>query len=515
MKKLQYIAIIATVVLSAVSCADVLDISPVENNTADQFYKTDIQMRQAMMGIYARLGRNGSNDDFPSLFHLQLSENRSDNWWLATMPNAAREQADVRRFLVSDVTALNATAFNRLYTMIADINTLLKFADEATYKRYHAEARFLRAYAYFELVRAWGPQPVLTTPLEKQDALSSVRQPETEVYTQIVQDLQYAAANLEPVYSSEESGRVGSYAANTLLAYVYVTMAGYPVNDATAYQKAADVLSPFINGLGSRFAPEYADIFDVNKENMYDLFSVQFASGNKGLGSSVPGYQVGGGGSTETIFPEWVYSSYTVQGQDMRIDSMLVKQMLAAKDDRAKFPILTKGYWNTKTHGTTAGDSAEYWVSKPYLLIKYLVRDNTNSVIKTWNDYPLNFPILRVADAYLLYAEALVGTNKAADAKKWVDEVRVRAGLEPLAANPTPDDVMDERRREFLGEGKRYFDLVRQGKDKFINTLKPFCDYYGNRTEMNGVDPAARDMLLPIPLTVMNIHLNWTQNPDY
>lgn len=497
------------------SCADVLDIYPVENNTADQFYKTDIQMQQAMMGIYARLGRNGGNDDFPSIFHLQLSENRSDNWWLATMPNAARDQADVRRFLVSDVTALNTAAYNRLYSMIADINTLLKYADEATYKRYHAEARFLRAYAYFELVRAWGPQPVLTTPTEKDDALNSVRQSEREVYDQIVQDLTYAAANLEPIYSGEEAGRVGAYAANTLLAYAYVTMAGHPLNDPSAYQKAADVLSPFINDLKARFAPKYADIFDLGKENTYDLFSVQFASGNQGLGSSVPGYQVGGGSSTETMFPEWVYSSFTVQGQDMRIDSMLVKQMLAANDDRARFPILTKGYWNTLSHGTTAEDSAQYWISKPYLLIKYLVRDNTNSVIKTWNDYPLNFPILRVADAYLLYAEALVATNRAADAKQWINEVRVRAGIAPLTTNPTLADVMNERRCEFLGEGKRYFDLVRQGADTFVNTLKPFCDYYGNRTDMNGVDPTVKDMLLPIPLAVMNIQLSWDQNPDY
>jgi hypothetical protein len=509
----KYISILLVIFLTIISCTDILDIYPVENNSADQFYKTELEMQQAVIGIYGRLSQQ---TDIPALYYLQLSESRSDNWFMAQMPNAQRDQADVRRFQVNSQTGLVSQAYNRFYSIIADVNTLLAKSDES-YTRFRAEASFLRAYAYFELVRSWGPQPVLLTPTEKQDALKAVRQSEEEVYNQIIKDLLYSIEHLNEYYTGKEAGRVGSWAARTLLAYVYNTMAGYPVNDGEAYKKAVDVLSPVINSMGSRFAPNYTDIFNLNQENKWDLFSVQFSSGGQGLGSSVSGFSTGGGSSTETMFPEWVYSGFTTQGQDFRMDSLVINEMLEADDVRGGFPLFTKGYWNVKNPpvNPTLADSAAHYIEKPYLMIKYLVRDNTNNSIKAWNDYPLNFPILRVSDAYLLYAEALIGVGRPQDAKQWIDKVRVRAGISALESNPTIQDVMEERRKEFLGEGKRYFDLKRQGETIFVQKLKAFSDWYGNVSVYNGSEPTKRDMLLPIPQSVMNIHLGWEQNANY
>ena len=73
----------------------------------------------------------------------------------------------------------------------------------------------------------------------------------------------------------------------------------------------------------------------------------------------------------------------------------------------------------------------------------------------------------------------------------------------------------DERRYEFIGEGKRYFDLVRMGKDTFVSTLKNFSDHYEHVTKMGANNPSEKDLLLPIPLTVMNIQASWTNNPGY
>jgi len=509
----KYISLSIIILLTAISCTGVLDIYPVENNSADQFYKSELEMQQAVTGIYGRLSQY---TDIPAIYYLQLSESRSDNWFMAQMPNAQRDQADVRRFQVNSQTDLVAQAYNRFYSIISDVNTLLAKSD-ITYTRFRAEACFLRAYAYFELVRSWGPQPVLLTPTEKQDALNAIRQPENEVYRQIITDLLFAIENLDDYYVGQEAGRVGSWAARTLLANVYVTMAGYPLNDGNAYQEVIDVLSPVINAMGTRFAPEYTDIFDLEQENKWDLFSVQFSSGGQGLGSSVPGFSTGGGSSTETMFPEWVYSGFTTQGQDFRMDSLLINSMLNESDVRAQFPLFTKGYWNIKEppENPTAVDSATYYIEKPYLMIKYLIRDNTNNSIKAWNDYPLNFPILRVSDAYLLFAEALIGVGRAGEAKQWVDKIRSRAGIPALLANPTIQVVVDERRKEFLGEGKRYFDLVRQGEIVFVQHLKAFSDWYGNVAIYNGSEPTTRDMLLPIPQSVMNIHVTWDQNEDY
>jgi hypothetical protein len=284
-------------------------------------------------------------------------------------------------------------------------------------------------------------------------------------------------------------------------------MAGYPLNDNTAYAKAETVLSGIMEAVEARFAANFADIFDVTKENKYDLFSVQFASGNQGLGSSMAAY-VTSSGSNSTSFPEWAYSGYGQQGQDFRLDDDLVDQMKEDGDRRFETSI-AEGFWKTTTHGTIGEDPDNY--TERRIIIKFLTKDNTNSKIKAWNDYPLNYPILRPADAYLLYAESLLKNNKVSDAATWLNKIRARAGLSPIT-NPTIDDIMKERRREFLGEGKRYFDLVRMGEETFVSTLTAFA----NKHPVNEANtPAKRDMLLPIPRTVMNIHTAWEQNYGY
>jgi hypothetical protein len=186
--------------------------------------------------------------------------------------------------------------------------------------------------------------------------------------------------------------------------------------------------------------------------------------------------------------------------------------MTKAKDKRLATSV-APGFWTKTPHGITKADTVSFYV-KRNIIIKFLTKDNTNSTIKAWNDYPLNFPILRPADAYLLYAEALVNNGKAGEAKQWIDAIRSRAGLAPLVAVPTMTDIMDERRREFIGEGKRYFDLVRMGETTFVSTLKSFSDKY-KHTTMGGINPTKKDMLLPIPLTVTNINTTWEQNFGY
>lgn len=507
MKKIIYFVVTLVVTLSVSSCSDAIDIYPVENNTADQFYSSEFEMKQAIIGVYARLGRNGTNTDFPTDFYYQSSESRSDNLYYGSLANAQRDQIDMRLFHVSDVTDLNTSIYGRMYQMIKDANNLLSKAPE-TYTRYRAEASFLRALAYFELVRAYGPQPVIITPITNEEAKTKVRQPIEEVYAQIIKDLEFAGANLDPVYTGSDAGRVGSLAAKCLLGEVYVTMAGYPLHDNTAYQKAETTLSAIMSDVKKRFAPDYSYIFDVKKENTYDLFSVQFASGGQGLGSSLAGY-VTNSGSSGTSFPEWAYSGYPQQGQDFRVDTLLVKEMKSSGDKRLAASV-ADGFWTKASHGYTRADSVSYYTTRS-VMIKYLTKDNTNATIKSWNDYPLNVPILRPADAYLLYAEALVNNNKAGLAKEWVDAIRTRAGLKPLASDPTIGDIMGERRREFLGEGKRFFDLVRMGETTFVTTLKNFSDHY-KHVSMGASDPTVSDMLLPIPLSVLNIQTSWKQN---
>lgn len=510
MKKVKYIIGMIVVAGSLSSCNDIIDIFPVENNTADQFYSSETEINQAIMGIYAHLGRNGGNTDFPTDYYYQASEGRSDNLYQASPRNAQRDQVDFRTYSVTDVTSLNENLYGRLYQVIGDANMLLSKTGD-NYVRYKAEASFLRALAYFELVRAYGSQPIIDHPITSEEAKTFPREDVSKVYDFIISDLNYAAQNLEPFYSGAEEGRVGSIAAKCLLGDVYITMAGYPLNDKDAYKKAEETLSPIMTDVKKRFAMNFSDIFDLANENKYDLFSIQFASGGHGTGSSMAAY-VTSGGSTFSM-PEYFYTGYTMQGQDFRVDTLLVNDMKKNHDKRLDASIID-GFWTTLEHGTTKEDTANYYI-KRCLMVKFLGKDNTNTTIKSWNDSPLNYPILRPADAYLLYAEALINNNKAGQAKEWIDAIRQRAGLAALDHMPTMDDLMYERRCEFLGEGKRYFDLVRMGKETFLSTLKAFSDHYEHVTKFEANNPSEKDMLLPIPLSIMNIQSGWTNNPGY
>lgn len=503
MKTKIYLAAAMAAMVGMTACEEDINIYPVENNTADQFYKNENEMNQAVMGIYAKLGRNGTNTDYPTDMYYQASESRSDNLYIGQMANAQRDHMDLRNFQVSATTGVNEGIYGRLYSLIANANTLLEKSSESL-KRQRAEARFLRALAYFDLLRAYGDQPYTDHVIEAAEAKTMERVPVAEGYKMVIEDLQYAIENLDDFYTGAEAGRVGSVAASTLLGYVYVTMGGYPVNDASAYAKAVEVLRPIMSKVDSRWATNYADLFDLTKENKYDLFSVQFASGNMGLGSSYAAYCTTGSSAGGDLYD---YFAWTVQGQDLRVDSALVDEMTVTGDLR-KAVTIAEGYYS----------NAEHTADKLYernIIIKMFGKnpDNGKSKILAWNDLPLNFPVLRPADAYLLYAEALVETGKANEALPYVNKVRQRAGLENLTT-VTKADVMKERRFEFLGEGKRYFDLVRMGEQAFLSAEQAIYDRY-NHKGMNASAPSKKDMLLPIPLVVMNINQSWQQNPGY
>lgn len=173
------------IILGLSSCGDEINIFPVENNTADQFYSSEYEMQQAVVGLYARLGRNGTSTDYPTDMYYEASESRSDNLYYATMANAQRDQVDMRNFQCTDNTALNTSIYARLYQIITDANTLLEKSNEK-YTRFRAEARFMRALAYFDLVRAYGPQPILDHVVSASEAKKYDRSPIADPLAELI-----------------------------------------------------------------------------------------------------------------------------------------------------------------------------------------------------------------------------------------------------------------------------------------------------------------------------------------
>jgi hypothetical protein len=170
-----YMFILAGTALLMSSCTKNIDIAPIENNTSTSFYSNEIEIKQAAIGIYARLGRNGTNTDFATDYFWLASENRSDLLYIAAETSAQNDQLELRKYLTTPTSGTVSAIFARLYQIIKEANNLLYYTKEGEYMRYRAEAKFLRAYAYAELVRSFGPVALITTPIENTTAVALPR----------------------------------------------------------------------------------------------------------------------------------------------------------------------------------------------------------------------------------------------------------------------------------------------------------------------------------------------------
>jgi len=479
--------------LSAISCNhDILEITPLTNNTANDFYANEYQVNQGVVAIYS------AYLPVPVSSHWYLSEVRSDNTH-EIEGGAQRDYKEVGTFTASSQTAAFQTAWTQLYSVIYRSNILLEKIKGFEFQRvpqFQAEARFFRAMAYFDLVRYWGDVPLIQRVITIDEGKTTPRTAATEIYAAILEDLKYAAENLPESYAAAEKGRATKYAAKALLGRVYLTMAGYPLKQADklalAKKELADVMA-----VESRFYPTpavYRDLFTVAGENKYHVFEVQYISGGKGLGSSLPSEMA-------FQFPsQW--SAFT-GGFEGEVEPTLLRSY--GVTDVRKKATLDSGYTDTKT-GATSGRVQ---------FTKFLEKGDAS--VTNRSDYPTNFPIIRYNDVLLMYAEILneeAGTPPA-QAIEILNRVRAAAKVPAITPATKADFKLAmerERRWEFAGEGLRWFDLVRT--ERAIPVMTEFIT--SNVIQLPGGSLSNRDLLFPIPQNEMLINPGfWKQNEGY
>jgi len=471
---------------------DILDITPLTNNTANDFYKTEDQVNQGVLAIY------NSFLPVPVSSNWYLSEVRSDNTH-EIEGGAQRDYKEVGTFTASSQTAAFQTAWTQLYSVVYRSNVVLSKVEGFEFPRvsqFKAEARFFRALAYFDLVRYWGDVPLVEKVLTIAEGKNALRTPADDVYKLIVDDLVYASENLPLTYAAVDKGRATKFAAKAVLGRVYLTMAGYPLKQADKLALAKKQLED-VMAVGATYYPTpalYRDLFTVAGENKYHVFEIQYISGGKGLGSSLPSEMA-------FQFPsQW--SSFT-GGFEGEVEPALLASYPA--NDARKPATLDSGYVDTKT-GATSGRVQ---------FTKFL--EKGDATVTTRNDYARNFPIVRYADVLLMYAEILneeAGTPPA-QAVTLLNQVRANAKVAPIAAPATKEAMRlaleKERRLEFAGEGLRWFDLVRT--ERAIPVMNEFIKSH-DIPLANGV--TKRDLLFPIPLGEMLINPGfWKQNEGY
>lgn len=368
--------------------------------------------------------------------------------------------------------------------------------DETQKKKYLGQARFLRAYYYYNLVRIFGKVPLITNPVS---LTSPELYPEPasleELYNLIVGDLVEAEASGLPY--TDPSGRITLGAIKSLLSSVYLTMAGFPLQKgADYYKKAADKANEVIVSNQYYLFASYDDLHNEDTENKGEnIFMVQFEP---------------------FIMPSYWQSIITPYNQGIstyadETGSLFVNQEFIESYEPDDKRIREKQFYY-KTY-TLSEDRNKIIDLGGYYIYKYFdVKANESTTSSG-----LNWTVMRYAEVLLTYAEAVneVGGPTAA-AYEAVNKIRRRAELPELAGLSIEhfrNAIWRERWHELSFENVTWFDMVRLRKAYNVKTNE-FENYVGH-TFSYGPVLKERELLFPIPTSEIRNNEKLVQNPGY
>ncbi len=487
--------VLAACCLLNLSCTDFLTENPKNRIDQNTYYKTEQDAIAAVNAIYAYLGAYNLDGGGPfpgntaGVYHSTFwvtTELASDNMLNNQLGALGNDQLanfsynsqnenllEIWRIQYKVITLANV-AISRIPAI--EMNTALR-------DRLVNEAKFLRGLMYFNLTRLYKNVPLL---LEENAALKPEAATQEAIYAQIILDLQDAEAL--PADGQTEEGRATQGAAQALLAKVYLTKGDH----AQAAIYAQKVIDSKVYALWD----DYADAFKLkNRGGKEAVFSVSFGDGGGKISFWEVGQfnvrllpvelsnarsQVSNTQGWQTVTPH-LYNSY--HADDKRKAATYLSEITDDNGNVIKLSkIYIKKYWD-EAEDPTAGGS--------------------------YND----FPVIRYSDVLLTMAEAKAHTGDFAAANIFLNQVRTRAGLSAVnisSAENFLNEIMDQRRKEFIGEGHRWFDLVRTGKLNALVQAAKASEYPAGLPQLN-----ENYYQFPIPQTERDVNPNLPQNPGY
>ena len=522
------------------SCEDYLNTVSKSALTTDNAYAKAAGVDQDLTGVY------GCLKPFAK-YYFVMSEFRSDNLFNITEART-REESDCAQFnttgLLND--AIVSSCWADHYTLIAAANVLLDHIGEAGMsesmkRQYMAEARFLRGLAYFDMVRFFGRVPVSLHEISPDEAFALGQSEAIDVYNQaIVPDLQYAVENLletaTDYLGNPRSERVTKTAAQALLGKVYLQMAGYPLYQDTK-DKAQSLFAEVLKNMNKYWKNSMSDwnlMWVHENDNKNFIFEIQYIA-EKNQGNPATPYSRSG----NTYADDYCNANLTT-GSHIYVERDLQDHFLITSDidngdgtttteyiDKRLYGTINTGQTYNEETGQYEGGATDQnnFCTKFFehkIKRKSLGLSDMDAEITDRTFWPQNWPVLRIEDVMLLYAECVGNTT---DGYQYLNMIRQRAGLselKELSADAFQKAVAFERRCELLGEGHRWFDQVRQ--NTFVEEIRTtFTNYrdkrdashssnytiYANRVTQNSA-------LYPIPMSQIRIREGlYQQNPGY
>ena len=480
MKTIKYIAlgVLATsMTLANTSCSDsFLEVENPTGENLEEYYTTDEHINEALNAAYDPihwpdwgLGQyNALNID---------AEIMGDNFWVG-----GSNKTDMQNWhMLANYEANANNTLSSLWTVdysgIKRCNDLLKYIPwaeanltEKNKASYEMQGRALRVYFYNNLWHYFGNIPFYLENLSSPYTAPQLKA--DEVYNQLIVELESVIdSNVLPMrWDDKNCGRMSQ----AMCYMMYAEMVMYQ-NDKARYPKALQYMKEIIGDTGNYdLVDDFASIWKESGEWCKEsIWEVNYEDGNNERGWNSP-LAIGGTVLPTLISPNsWPGGDGWNQGGD-GWGFLPVRQetydMYSTGDKRRDATI-----WDVRgVEYTERYQDTHLWLAK----YRPFTENNADAGFDNNLNYNNNLRVYRVAEAYLNAAELLLETGGDAGlAKEYVNKIRRRAGIAELGA-VTLDDVINERRLEFVGEGKRYFDLVRTGKAATV--LVP--DSYGYRT---------------------------------
>lgn len=497
MKRIIYKNTLAVLALAwaVCGCEDFLNEQPQSDFTRPESssgseltsaYETVEEAQNELNGAYANF-----KADIYEMNNFLVADVMSDNCYVGG------DGINEEQFDLMNLTATNtmvALSWSQYYTLAGSATTVIENVklmpeDPETEQQKNqiiAEAKFIRAWAYFDIVRLWGDAPMTLQliPAITSDNLDEwypvmypEKTPAADIYKQILEDLddedviQYLPSMSHGAFQATKGAAYG------LRAKVYATMGEKADRN---WQAVVDECDKVI-GEGYELVPNFDDLWTVSgKFSNESIFELYFTSENEQHNWA---YWVLLSDVNGDVVVSW--RRYCTPTQE------LVEKFDAENDTRYASSI----YWTEVPYNT-------YWPASNYPL-SYKIRQEENDII-----------LLRLADILLLKAEALVELNRTEEAINIVNEIRERAGIDDLDTGMGQEEarlaVENERQLELYMEGQRWFDLVRN--DRMEAVIRAHKNKDG---EPMVSDVSEFRRLLPIPQAQIDINERLTQNPGY
>ena len=467
-------------------CEKFLNVTPPFTQDAENYFQTPADYEMALTGAYDLLQSTFMN--------VWISEIASDN----TIAGGESVNDSQGLHQLDDMThgGVNnelRSVMRWMYSGITRCNFIMENKDNIDFTgkdKIIAEAKFLRAFYYFELVKFFGDVPlVIDKRIGAEEVTQIERTPKADVYAQIESDLTSAISDLDLI--SLIKGRASKGAAQSLLGKVYLYQ--------NKFSEAATAFDEVINSGAYALINDYSQLFSVASENNSEtVFDVEYTGAEGGgygclvclEGNAGPGFQgirqyvgpVYGDGNSYNLPTQDLYDAFSSFDSRREVTILDIEAFIAEQDN----PDLI-------SYAIGAGGHTGYYN------YKYIKRQGEIGLPDNDLTSPVNYRVIRYADVLLMAAEAHFQTGNSSAAQGYVNQIRVRAGVQPFPISSI-EDIYNERRLELACEGHRFFDLVRTGQAE---------------QHIDGFVVGTHE-LFPIPQLEIDLAGgNWSQNPGY